>query len=75
MQYLAWQHVVGRMMEEIRLLHEIMRIENELMHRYLKYTLLFSDHQDLSQRLFKNAIDQMRHWDKNSGTLVNTDSQ
>jgi bacterioferritin (cytochrome b1) len=56
--------------EEIRLLHEIMRIENELMHRYLKYTLLFSDHQDLSQRLFKNAIDQMRHWDKNSGTLI-----
>jgi len=56
--------------EEIQLLHEIMRLENELMHRYLKYTLLFSDHQDLSQRLFKNAIDQMRHWDKNAGTLV-----
>jgi len=56
--------------EEIQILHEIMRLENELMHRYLKYTLLFSDHQDLSQRLFKNAIDQMRHWDKNAGTLI-----
>lgn len=68
---LCYRHAPeNRDKEEIQLLHEIMRIENELMHRYLKYTLLFSDHQDLSQRLFKNAIDQMRHWDKNSGTLV-----
>jgi len=56
--------------EEVQLLHEITRTENELMHRYLKYVLLFSEHQDLSQRLFKNAIDHMRHWDKNSGILV-----
>lgn len=56
--------------EEIRLLHEITRLENELMHRYLKYTFLFSSHQDLSQRLFKNSIDHMRHWDKNSGILI-----
>jgi bacterioferritin (cytochrome b1) len=68
---ICFQHAPeNRDKEEIRLLHEIMRIENELMHRYLKYTLLFSDHQDLSQRLFKNAIDQMRHWDKNAGTLI-----
>jgi bacterioferritin (cytochrome b1) len=56
--------------EEVQLLHEITRSENELMHRYLKYVLLFSEHQDLSQRLFKNSIDHMRHWDKNSGFLV-----
>jgi bacterioferritin (cytochrome b1) len=56
--------------EEVQLLHEIMRLENELMHRYLYFTLLFSEHQDLSQRLFKNSIDHMRHWDKNSGTLI-----
>lgn len=56
--------------EEIQLLHEITRLENELMHRYLKYVLLFSEHQDLSQRLFKNSIDHMRHWDKNSGLLI-----
>ncbi len=55
---------------EVQGLHEIMRLENELMHRYLKYTMLFSDHQDLSQRLFKNSIDHMRAWDKNSGILV-----
>lgn len=51
-------------------LHDIMRMENELMHRYLKYTIQFSEHQDLSQRLFKNAIDHMRHWDKNAGILI-----
>jgi len=56
--------------EEIRILHEITSDENELMHRYLKYVFLFSEHQDLSQRLFKNAIDHMRHWDKNSGILI-----
>jgi bacterioferritin (cytochrome b1) len=56
--------------EEIRLLHEITRLENELMHRYLKYVFLFSAHQDLSQRLFKNSINHMRHWDKTAGILV-----
>ncbi|MFQ6109220.1 MAG: hypothetical protein ACE5L7_06680 [Candidatus Aminicenantales bacterium] len=56
--------------KEIQLLHEIMRLENELMHHYLKHVLLFSEHQDLSQRLFKNSIDHMRHWDKNSGLLI-----
>ena len=56
--------------EEVQLLHEIMRLENELLHRYLYYTLLFSEHQDLSQRLFKNSIDVMRAWDKNSGILI-----
>jgi len=56
--------------EDIQLLHTIARLENELMHRYLKYVLLFSEHQDLSQRLFKNSIDHMRHWDKNSGILI-----
>ena len=55
---------------EVRMLHEIMRSENELMHAYLKYVLLFSEHQDLSQRLFKNSINHMRHWDKNSGLLI-----
>lgn len=55
---------------EIQLLHEITRLENELMHRYLRFVLLFSEHQDLSQRLFKNSINHMRHWDKNSGILV-----
>lgn len=56
--------------EEVQLLHEITRMENELMHRYLRYVMLFSEHQDLSQRLFKNSIDHMRHWDKNSGLLI-----
>lgn len=56
--------------QEVQLLHEIMRIENELVHRYLYHTLLFSEHQDLSQRLFKNSIDHMKHWDKNAGTLI-----
>jgi len=55
---------------EVQLLHEITRMENELMHRYLRFVLLFSEHQDLSQRLFKNSINHMRHWDKNSGILV-----
>ncbi len=55
---------------DVQLLHEITRLENELMHRYLKYVMLFSEHQDLSQRLFKNSINHMRHWDKNSGILV-----
>ena len=55
---------------EVRLLHEITQMENELMHRYLRYVLLFSEHQDVSQRLFKNSINHMRHWDKNSGFLV-----
>ncbi|MGD8538464.1 MAG: hypothetical protein PVI66_07085 [Candidatus Aminicenantes bacterium] len=56
--------------EEVSLLHEIMRLENEILHRYLYYTILFSEHQDLSQRLFKNSIDVMRAWDKNSGILI-----
>jgi bacterioferritin (cytochrome b1) len=56
--------------EEVQLLHEITHLENELMHRYLKYVFLFGEHQDLTQRLFKNAIDHMRHWDKNSGILI-----
>jgi bacterioferritin (cytochrome b1) len=56
--------------EDAALLHEIMRQENELMHRYLKYVILFSGHQDLSQRLFKNSINHMRHWDKNAGLLI-----
>jgi hypothetical protein len=55
---------------EVRLLHEITRMENEMMHRYLRFVLLFGEHQDLSQRLFKNSINHMRHWDKNSGILV-----
>ncbi len=56
--------------EEVALLHEIMQTENEILHRYLYYTILFSEHQDLSQRLFKNSIDIMRAWDKNSGILI-----
>jgi bacterioferritin (cytochrome b1) len=56
--------------EEVQLLHAIMRAENELMHRYLKYVILFSEHQDLSQRLFKNTIDHMKNWDKNGGILI-----
>jgi len=55
---------------EAALLHEIMRLENALMHRCLSATILFSGHQDLSQRLFKNSIDHMRHWDKNAGLLL-----
>jgi bacterioferritin (cytochrome b1) len=60
----------NREKEEVQLLHEITRTENALLHQYLKYVLLFSEHQDLSQRLFKNSIDHMRHWDKNSGLLI-----
>lgn len=56
--------------QEVQLLHAIMQAENEMMHRYLKYVILFSEHQDLSQRLFKNSIDHMRNWDKNSGILI-----
>lgn len=56
--------------QEVQLLHAIMQAENEIMHRYLKFVILFAEHQDLSQRLFKNAIDHMRNWDKNSGILI-----
>jgi len=56
--------------EKVRTLHEIMTMENALLHQYLKHVIDFSDHQDLSQRLFKNSIDHMRHWDKNSGILI-----
>jgi len=56
--------------EEVLLLHELTRMENEVVHRYLYYVILFSEHQDLSLRLFKNSIDHMRHWDKNAGMLV-----
>jgi len=56
--------------QEVQLLHAIMRAENEIMHRYLKFVILFAEHQDLSQRLFKNSIDHMRNWDKNSGILI-----
>ena len=56
--------------EEVQILHQIMWLENELLHRYLKYVIEFSEHQDLSQRLFKNSINHMRHWDKNSGILI-----
>ncbi len=56
--------------EEVSLLQAITRLENELMHRYLYYVLLFHEHQDLNWRLFKNSIDHMRHWDKNSGLLI-----
>jgi bacterioferritin (cytochrome b1) len=56
--------------EDLRLLHEICRMENAAMHRYLRYVMMFSEHQDLSQRLFKNSVNHMRHWDKLSGILV-----
>ncbi len=56
--------------EDLLRLHDICRAENELMHRYLKYVMMFSEHQDLSQRLFKNAVNHMRHWDKTSGVLI-----
>ncbi|MFC2160355.1 hypothetical protein ACFLRX_01745 [Acidobacteriota bacterium] len=56
--------------EDVHTLHQIMKIENELLHRYLKYVIDFSEHQDLSQRLFKNSINHMRHWDKNAGILI-----
>jgi bacterioferritin (cytochrome b1) len=56
--------------EDLRLLHEICRMENELTHRYLRYVMMFSGHQDLGQRLFKNSVNHMRHWDKLAGILV-----
>jgi bacterioferritin (cytochrome b1) len=56
--------------EDLSLLHEICRLENELTHRYLKGVMMFSEHQDLMQRLFKNSINHMRHWDKTAGLLV-----
>jgi len=56
--------------EDVGLLHDITRAENELMHRYLFHVLLFHEHQDLGARLFKNSVDHMRHWDKNSGILI-----
>jgi len=56
--------------EDLRLLHELCQLENRMMHEYLYYVLLFSEHQDLGQRLFKNSINHMRHWDKLSGVLV-----
>lgn len=55
---------------DLRRLHAIGRLENELMHRYLKYVMMFGGHDDLSQRLFKNAVNHMRHWDKTSGLLI-----
>ncbi len=56
--------------DDLRLLHEICRMENAATHRYLRYVMMFSEHQDLSQRLFKNSVNHMRHWDKLSGILV-----
>ena len=56
--------------EDLTLLHGLCRLENEATHRYLRYVMMFSEHQDLSQRLFKNSINHMRHWDKLSGVLV-----
>lgn len=56
--------------EDLKILHELTRLENSMMHEYLYYVLLFSEHQDLGQRLFKNSINHMRHWDKISGLLV-----
>jgi bacterioferritin (cytochrome b1) len=55
---------------DLTLLHEISRLENEAVHRYLRYVMMFSEHQDLGQRLFKNSINHMRHWDKLAGLLV-----
>jgi bacterioferritin (cytochrome b1) len=56
--------------EDLHHLHGLCRLENEAMHRYLKHVILFNEHEDLGQRLFKNSIDHMRHWDKLSGLLV-----
>jgi bacterioferritin (cytochrome b1) len=56
--------------EDLTLLHGLCRLENEAVHRYLRYVMMFGGHQDLSQRLFKNSINHMRHWDKLSGILV-----
>ncbi len=63
-------HADRKRREDLKLLHEVCRTENELTHRYLRYVMMFSEHQDLSQRLFKNSINHMRHWDKLSGILV-----
>jgi bacterioferritin (cytochrome b1) len=56
--------------EDLSCLHALCRLENEAAHRYLRYVMMFSAHQDLSQRLFKNSINHMRHWDKLAGILV-----
>jgi bacterioferritin (cytochrome b1) len=56
--------------DDLRLLHGICRMENELTHHYLKAVMMFSEHQDLHQRLFKNSVNHMRHWDKLAGILV-----
>ncbi len=56
--------------EDLTLLHALCRLENEAMHRYLRYVMMFSEHQDLGQRLFKNSVNHMRHWDKLAGLLV-----
>ncbi len=56
--------------EDLALLHGLCRRENEATHRYLRYVMMFSEHQDLSQRLFKNSVNHMRHWDKLAGILV-----
>jgi bacterioferritin (cytochrome b1) len=56
--------------EDLQFLHAIARLENEATHRYLKYVMMFNAHQDLGQRLFKNSINHMRHWDKLAGLLV-----
>ncbi|MCU0244397.1 MAG: hypothetical protein MUE80_06580 [Acidobacteria bacterium] len=56
--------------EDLAGLHALCRLENEATHRYLRYVMMFGGHQDLSQRLFKNSINHMRHWDKLAGTLV-----
>jgi bacterioferritin (cytochrome b1) len=56
--------------EDLTLLHALCRIENEATHRYLRYVMMFSEHQDLGQRLFKNSVNHMRHWDKLAGLLV-----
>jgi bacterioferritin (cytochrome b1) len=56
--------------EDLLRLQALCRLENEAMHRYLKYVMMFEAHQDLSQRLFKNSIGHMRHWDKLCGVLV-----
>jgi hypothetical protein len=56
--------------KDLQALHALCRLENEAMHRYLRYVMMFNDHQDLGQRLFKNSVNHMRHWDKLSGILV-----
>jgi rubrerythrin len=56
--------------EDLKQIHALCRLENSLAHEYLYYMIRFSEHQDLSQRLFKNSINHMRHWDKLAGILV-----